>query len=60
MGSIVLNLPPGYEGLPQARCSEHGSGVPPVRNDAPGKLTVTWTCQICEAEAGRSEARKTA
>ena len=40
-----------YVGTPRAKCTEHRISITPVSIDAPGKLTMIWTCPVCEIEA---------
>jgi len=53
---ITLMHPGNIQGLPMAKCSEHGI-VAPAPQETPGKLTVVWACQACEAgmKAGKTE-----
>ena len=44
-----------YEGVPLARCTEHGTQIAPLVMHRPGKLTVEWKCPICDLDASTRE-----
>jgi hypothetical protein len=56
---LELNHPLNLQGLPTAKCSKHGNIAAPVPTRSPGKLTVVWTCPMCEDEDTASNAQPT-
>jgi hypothetical protein len=44
-----------YVGTPRAKCTEHRISITPVLIYAPGKLTIIWTCPVCEIETKESQ-----
>ena len=47
---IELEHSLGLNGLPTAKCAEHGLVLRPEASAARATLVVTWSCPICKAE----------
>jgi hypothetical protein len=56
---LELNHPLNFQGLPTATCKKHGHIAAPKPTEAPGKLTIVWTCPMCEDEDTASNAQST-
>jgi hypothetical protein len=56
---LELNHPLNFQGLPTANCKKHGHIAAPERIEARGKLTIVWTCPMCEDEDTPSKAQPT-